>query len=61
MECPTPNCVCREAVTRTFRELRDRGVTDSDALESAINVYRYHHPTADGGAARTLIAAWTNH
>lgn len=52
------DCDCRMAVTRTFRELRDRNVPDESALESAARVYRFHHPKVSEEDARSVVSRW---
>lgn len=52
------NCDCREAVTRTFRELKSRNVADEKALESAATVYKFHHPSSSEKEARSVVNNW---
>ncbi len=51
-------CVCRDAVLRTFGELRRRYGSDEAALESAATVYRYHHPEVVAVQALETVRGW---
>jgi len=51
-------CLCRAAVERTYRELRDRDETDLTAFNAATQVYEWHHPEVSRREARFTIAEW---
>jgi len=52
------DCLCRAAVERTYRELRDRNETDMTAFDAATRVYRWHYPGVSRIQARFSIAEW---
>jgi len=51
-------CVCRDAVLRTFGELRQRYNSEEAALKSAATVYRYHHPEVPEAQALETVRRW---
>lgn len=51
-------CYCRTAVLRTFGELRKRNMSEKAALESAAEVFRYHHPEVPAVDARKTVDEW---
>ena len=53
----TINCVCREAVSTAYRELRQRNVSEVSAFETATRLLRIHHPELGRRAAREQTAA----
>lgn len=52
------NVNCRRVVKRTYRELRQRGVEETAAFDSAATVYRILHPEVPRREARFTIAEW---
>ena len=54
----TANCVCHEAVLRAYGELKDRNVPNTAAFDSAVTVFRYHHPEIPVIEARYTVADW---
>ena len=52
------DCPCRAAVTRAYRELRQRGVGDRQAFRAALVVYRNHHPETGSTEATYTTADW---
>lgn len=52
---------CRQAVTRTYRELRERGVSDRFAFEAGLRLYGLRHPEVPRAAARDCVAGWISH
>ena len=52
------NPQCRKIVQRAFRELRQCGVPEASAFESATTLYRIHHPEVPEREARFRIAEW---
>jgi hypothetical protein len=52
---------CRQAVTRTYRELRQRGVSDRYAFEAGLRLYGLRHPEVPPAAARDCVADWISH
>lgn len=51
-------CECWTAVTRVFRELKERCVSDKSAFDAAAKVYRYYHPDVSPLDARFTVAEW---
>jgi hypothetical protein len=51
-------CRCQMAVTNAYRQLRERGVSDFNAFDTAAVIYRYHHPDTTVTQARSQIAEW---
>lgn len=51
-------CMCRAAVKRAYRELRELDETDASAFDAATKVYRWHHPEIPRLQARFTIAEW---
>ncbi len=49
---------CRRAVTRAYRELRDRGQPDRFAFEAAVTVYHWHHPEVEATRALDIVHTW---
>jgi hypothetical protein len=49
---------CYQAVTKTYRELRARGVSDRISFDSAVAVYRQHHPEVPASRAPYVISDW---
>lgn len=54
----TEGCECYAAVTRVYRELRERRLSDAEAFETATRVYLYHHPEVPVGEAPHQVARW---
>lgn len=54
----TKNCGCRVAVTRDYRELRERDIPEISAFDTAATVFRLHHPEALEREARFTVANW---
>lgn len=54
----TDGCVCLEAVSRAYRELKGRGYPDPAAFEAAETVFAYHHPEASAAQVRDTVAKW---
>ena len=50
--------VCERIVKRVFKELKESGVEEVSAFESATTVYRFHHPEVPEREARFKIAEW---
>lgn len=53
-----PSGLCRQAVRRAYRELRDKGQPDRFALEAALAVYLWHHPEARPEGATLVVETW---
>lgn len=51
-------CACRTVVTRAYRELRQRQLPDLEAFDTAVRLYRLHHPEVADRDARFTIAEW---
>ena len=51
-------CACRDAVSRSYRELRQRAVPERSAFEASTRVYRYYHPDVPARVARLTVSAW---
>lgn len=56
--CAVDGEACRRAVTRTYAELRERGIGDSKAFETGLRVYCLRHPEVPAADARDRVAAW---
>ena len=56
--CDTEREACRRAVTRTYQELRERGLQDPMAFEAGLRVYCLRHPEVPAADARDRVAAW---
>jgi hypothetical protein len=54
----TVGCECYAAVTRVYRELRSRNISDAEAFDTATRVYQYHHPEAPASQAPHQVALW---
>jgi len=54
----TEGCDCYAAVTRVYRELRLRNVSDAQAFDTATLVYLFHHPEAPAREAPHQVARW---
>lgn len=51
-------CECYAAVTRVYRELRERDVSDAAAFDTATRVYLFYHPEEAGKEAPHRVAQW---
>ena len=51
-------CACRNAVSRSYHELRQRAVPERAAFEASTRVYRYYHPEVPARVARLTVSAW---
>ena len=51
-------CGCRVAVTRVYRELKERGMPEISALHTAATIFRLHHPEGPERKARFTVAEW---
>ena len=51
-------CACRAAVSRAFAELRKRRVGEEAAFESAVTVFRFHHPDLPVLEAQETVDRW---
>ena len=51
-------CECWTAVTRAFRELKEKNESDTVAFTAATRIYRYHHPEVPSMKARFTVAEW---
>ena len=49
---------CRNAVTRVYRELRQRDYSDVSAFHKATRLYRLRHPEVQEREARYTVAEW---
>ena len=58
MEGDQDACDCRTAVIRTFGELRRRNVSPMAARDSAISVFRFHHPEIPETEAKKTVDKW---
>lgn len=52
------DCRCRPAVERAFSGMLLKGRSESDALEVAERVYRYHHPELPPPQVREVVQIW---
>ena len=51
-------CICRNAATKAYDELRKRGESDGDAYDAAVRIYRHHHPESARIEAYQVVADW---
>jgi hypothetical protein len=58
MKCDQNTSDCQVAVTRTFEELRQRNMPYLLAIESAVTVFRYHHPEIPEAEAKKTVDKW---
>ena len=54
----TDGCECYAAVTRVYRELRERDVGDAEAFDTATRVFMFHHPEVPARDAPHRVARW---
>ncbi len=54
-------CRCKGAVTRAYAGMLDSGAGPAIALEAAVRVYRYHHPSAPPDFAQLTVECWVFH
>lgn len=52
------DCSCHVAVTRAYRELRERDIPELSAFDTAATIFRLHHPEISERTARFTIAEW---
>ncbi len=52
------NDACYRAVTAAYHQLRARGESDRIAFNSALAVFRHHHPEIPAANAPYLVAQW---
>ncbi|MGB0630933.1 MAG: hypothetical protein ACPGRZ_09575 [Alphaproteobacteria bacterium] len=58
MNARDQDCACREAVSRAFDELKNRRMSDGAAFESAVAVFRFHHPEIPPLQAIDTVDRW---
>jgi len=51
-------CVCRDIVERAHASMLEKGADSGSALESAVRVFRYHHPETSQLESRNLVEQW---
>ncbi len=54
------NCACRIAVTRVYRELKERDISEVSAFDTAARIFRLHHPEIPERESRFTIADWVD-
>ena len=52
------SCACHEAVIRAYGELKKKNVPNVAAFDSAVKVFRYHHPEIAPLDAKYTVAEW---
>ncbi len=59
-DCPvtTDADACKHAVRQTYMQLRRRGIEESGAFRSALNVLRLRHKNLGPNDAGYLVASW---
>ena len=50
-------CKCKGIVLNTYKNLRDSGVAETEALKVATRVLRHHHPSPTA-EARNVVECW---
>ena len=51
-------CGCRIAVTRVYRELKERRIPEVSAFDTAAMIFRLHHPEIPEQESRFTISEW---
>ncbi len=51
-------CVCKGAAMRAYGCMKVSGCAETEAVEAAYRVYRYHHPEDSKGDARLTVERW---
>ena len=51
-------CGCRVAVTRVYRELKERDIPEISAFDTAATIFHLHHPDVCEREARFTVAEW---
>ena len=51
-------CGCRVAVTRVYRELKERSIPEISAFDTAATIFRLHHPDVSERESRFTVAEW---
>ena len=51
-------CQCQIAVKNAYRQLRNDGVADLSAFNTATTIFRYHHPEKTLRQARITVSEW---
>lgn len=49
---------CYRAVMTAYRQLRERGESDRVSFNSALAVFRHHHPEVPASKAPYVVAEW---
>ena len=52
------SCQCRDAVLRTYQELTEAGHREDRAYDTAVQVFRHHHPGRPRVEAYQVVANW---
>lgn len=51
-------CKCKGATLNAYHGMISSGAADSEALEAAYKVYRYHHPTDSVEDSHLTVERW---
>ena len=54
----TEICGCRVAVTRVYRELKERSIPEISAFNTAAKIFRLHHPEVAERESHFTVAKW---
>ena len=53
-----PPCKCRRAVMNGYHGMKESGAAESEAMDAACRIYRFHHPEAAIAASRLTVEQW---
>ena len=51
-------CGCRIVVVRTYKELRDRKISEVISVDSVAKIYNLYHPRVSQSNARDTVIQW---
>jgi hypothetical protein len=51
-------CQCRPAALRAYKGMLKAGAAETEAVEAAYKIYRFHHPLDEIQTSRLTIERW---
>ena len=51
-------CGCRIVVVRTYKEIRERKISEVISLDTVTKIYSLHHPSVSQSNARDTVTQW---
>lgn len=51
-------CRCKGAALRAYGGMKDHGAAETEALDAAYRIYRFHHPEDAPADARLTVERW---